>query len=131
MLPAALGLGQDAIWLKHKIKAAITCQVSSGEKPHYDLGVESDSVRVCMQAFLGMPNQRIFTGFSVLLVTVTAMAISAAARAGWPSYEIEWGAALADGQNPEVINARKKVETARGGLIETRAGYCLGYKSRS
>jgi len=40
-----------------------------------------------------------------------------------PSYEIEQGVALADAQNPEVIIARKKVEAARGGLIEARSGY--------
>ena len=40
-----------------------------------------------------------------------------------PSYTIDQGVSLADGQNPDVIIARKKLEAARGGLMEARAGY--------
>jgi OMF family outer membrane factor len=40
-----------------------------------------------------------------------------------PTYTIDQGVALADGQNPDVLIARKKLEAARGGLMEARAGY--------
>jgi outer membrane protein TolC len=41
----------------------------------------------------------------------------------YPVYSIDQGVALADEQNPEIVVARKKLEAARGGLIEARAGY--------
>src|SRR2546423_1346606 len=58
-----------------------------------------------------------------LVVVLVAIGLLANARAEPPNYEIEQGVALADGQNPEIIIARKKVEAARGGLIEARSGY--------
>ena len=70
-----------------------------------------------------MRKQRFFTGISALLVTVTTIAVSVPARAGAPSYGIEEGVSLADVQNPEIVIARKKVEAARGGLLEARSGY--------
>ena len=85
--------------------------------------MESDAVGVSMQAISRMQKQRFFTGISALLVTVTATAISTAARSGTPSYGIEEGVTLADAQNPEIVIARKKVEAARGGLLEARSGY--------
>ena len=45
------------------------------------------------------------------------------ASAEMPTYTMDQGVALADAQNPEIIIARKKVEAARGGLIEARSGY--------
>ncbi|MEP6603015.1 MAG: TolC family protein [Spartobacteria bacterium] len=39
------------------------------------------------------------------------------------SYDMEEAVALAQAQNPEITIARKKVEAARGGLIEARSGY--------
>ena len=44
-------------------------------------------------------------------------------RAAPPTYTIERGVALAQAQNLEIIIARKKVEAARGSLIEARSGY--------
>lgn len=85
--------------------------------------MESDAVGVSMQAISRMRKQRFFTGISALLVTVSATAISMPARAGTPSYGIEEGVTLADAQNPEIVIARKKVEAARGGLLEARSGY--------
>ncbi len=64
-----------------------------------------------------------FSRILALLVTATAAAASVPAQAGPPSYEIEQGVTLADSQNPEIIIARKKLEAARGGLLEARAGY--------
>ena len=40
-----------------------------------------------------------------------------------PTYTIDQGVALADGQNPDILIARKRLEAARGGLIEARSGY--------
>jgi outer membrane protein len=58
------------------------------------------------------------------LVALLVIGLCSNARAEQPpTYEIEQGVALADAQNPEIIIARKKVEAARGGLIEARSGY--------
>jgi outer membrane protein TolC len=40
-----------------------------------------------------------------------------------PTYTIEEAVALAQGQNPEIAIARKKVQAARGGFIEARSGF--------
>jgi outer membrane protein len=40
-----------------------------------------------------------------------------------PSYDIESAVAQAQAQNPEIQIARKKLEAARGGLVEARAGF--------
>jgi outer membrane protein TolC len=45
------------------------------------------------------------------------------AAADFPVYSIDQGVALADEQNPDIVIARKKLEAARGGLIEARSGY--------
>lgn len=45
------------------------------------------------------------------------------AEGGTPSYNIEQAVTLADNQNPDVQIARKKVEAAKGGLMEARSGY--------
>ncbi len=45
------------------------------------------------------------------------------AEGGAPSYTIEQAVTLADNQNPDVQIARKKVEGAKGGLLEARSGY--------
>lgn len=76
-----------------------------------------------MQAFLRMPRQPYLRRISALLVTISAIATSAAGQAETPTYEIEDGVTLADRQNPEIVIARKKLEAARGGSIEARSGY--------
>jgi len=45
------------------------------------------------------------------------------AKCETPTYTVEQGVALAEAQNPEIIIARKKIEAARGGLIEARSGF--------
>src|SRR3954466_3600165 len=45
------------------------------------------------------------------------------AQGGGSSYNIEQAVSLADAQNPDVQIARKKVEAAKGGLMEARSGY--------
>lgn len=49
--------------------------------------------------------------------------LSASLQAATPSYSVEEAVALAQAQNPEIAIARKKVQAARGGLIEARSGY--------
>lgn len=46
-----------------------------------------------------------------------------AAEGGAPSFNIEQAVTLAGNQNPDVQIARKKVEAAKGGLMEARSGY--------
>src|SRR6266540_2735297 len=106
-----------------KIKAA-NCNVRSRprRKSSPDLSVESAVVSVSMQAISRMSKMRSTAPMSILLAAF-ALAFFANARADVPNYEIEQGVALADSQNPEVIIARKKLEAARGGLIEARSGY--------
>jgi outer membrane protein len=44
-------------------------------------------------------------------------------HAGGPTYTVDQAAAVAQAQNPEIAIARKKMEAARGELVEARAGY--------
>jgi outer membrane protein len=55
--------------------------------------------------------------FSILLAS------SAGLQAGVPTYGVEEAVTLAQAQNPEIAIARKKMEAARGTLIEARSGY--------
>ena len=48
---------------------------------------------------------------------------SRAFAAGTPNYDVDQAVALAQTQNPDIAIARKKVEAARGGVIEARSGY--------
>src|ERR1700704_6376434 len=43
--------------------------------------------------------------------------------AGAPVYDVDQAVAVAEEKNPEIAMARKKVEGARGGVVEARAGY--------
>jgi len=42
---------------------------------------------------------------------------------GLPTYSLEQAVALAEEHNPEILIARKKVQAARGGVIEARSGF--------
>src|SRR5437868_9344562 len=57
------------------------------------------------------------------LVLLVALGLTAPLAPAAPTYTIEEAVALAQAQNLEIIIARKKVEAARGGLIEARSGY--------
>jgi outer membrane protein TolC len=61
-----------------------------------------------------------------LLFLVLVAQISPAAPA---VYSIEEAVAAADAHNPDVAIARKKVEAARGGLIQARSGYLPSVES--
>ena len=60
--------------------------------------------------------------FAALVVLVT-LASTGPLQAAAPNYTIEQAVALAQTQNPEVAIARKKLQAARGGMIEARSGY--------
>lgn len=58
------------------------------------------------------------------LVLLIALSSPEVARAGGASsYTIEQAVAAADAQNPEIQIARKKIQSAHGGVIEARSGY--------
>lgn len=59
-----------------------------------------------------------------LAIGVTAaFAFPINAYAAVPVYSIEEAVAVANAQNPEVVVARKKVQAARGGVMEARSGF--------
>jgi outer membrane protein len=62
----------------------------------------------------------------VLAFVVTCACVSASAEslaAAPRSYDADQTVALALAQNPEIAIARKKVQAARGGVVEARSGY--------
>src|ERR1700757_646169 len=77
-----------------------------------------------MQAFL-----RMFVRTKHALRVISTLAAGFAAGFGGvtlaqpPTYTIDQGVALADSENPDILIARKKLEAARGGLLEARSGY--------
>lgn len=57
-------------------------------------------------------------------ITTLIAALSASSHAfGTPIYTIEQAVAVAEEHNPNILIARKKVQGARGGLIEARSGF--------
>src|SRR5437870_11512520 len=60
-----------------------------------------------------------FAAFVVFVTLASAAVLQAAA----PNYTIEQAVALAQTQNPDIAVARKKLQAARGGLIEARSGF--------
>ena len=63
--------------------------------------------------------RRAFAAITILVAFVLAGSISAAASTN----SIEEAVALAQSHNPEIAIARKKIQGARGGMIEARSGY--------
>jgi outer membrane protein len=60
-----------------------------------------------------------FAAFSML----TAAVFSSSSTATPPTYSIEEAVAFAQAHNPDIAIARKKVQGARGGWVEARAGF--------
>src|ERR1700676_4172062 len=60
-------------------------------------------------------------GLSFLLIL--SLALTGGLQAEAPNYGEKEAVALAQEQNPDIAIARKKVQAARGGLIEARSGY--------
>jgi outer membrane protein TolC len=58
-----------------------------------------------------------------VVVFLVASSLPASGWAGAAVYDIDQAVALAQEKNPEIAIARKKLEAARGGLVEARSGY--------
>src|SRR6185436_18534390 len=56
-------------------------------------------------------------------LSILLLALAGKLEAGAPEYGVEEAVTLAQAQNADIAIARKKVQAARGGLIEARAGY--------
>ena len=57
------------------------------------------------------------------LVSLIVGSLAVSAQAGPHAYTVDEAVELAAARNPEILIARKKVEAARGGVIEARSGY--------
>jgi outer membrane protein TolC len=62
------------------------------------------------------------TKFAAISMLIVALSLFSKAF-GAPAYTIEQAVAVAEEHNPEILIARKKVQGARGGVIEARSGY--------
>src|SRR5437868_9386275 len=62
---------------------------------------------------------RAFAAIMVVIAFIFAGSVPAQAA----TYSIEEAVALAQAHNPEIAIARKKLQGARGGMIEARSGY--------
>ena len=60
--------------------------------------------------------------FAAVVVLVALILVGSIPAQG-ATYSIEEAVALAQAQNPEIAIARKKIQAARGGMIEARSGY--------
>jgi outer membrane protein len=54
---------------------------------------------------------------------IAALSLSSQAFSALPTYTIEQAVAVAEERNPDILIARKKVQGARGGVIEARSGF--------
>lgn len=59
----------------------------------------------------------------IMAIAVALASFPSTALPATPTYDVDQAVSLADTQNPEITIARKKVQAARGGLIEARSGY--------
>ncbi|HYY35153.1 MAG TPA: TolC family protein [Candidatus Binatia bacterium] len=59
---------------------------------------------------------------AAISILIAALSLSSNAF-GVPTYTIEQAVAVAEEHNPEILIARKKVQGARGGVIEARSGF--------
>ena len=60
--------------------------------------------------------------FAAISTLIAALSFSSEAF-GIPTYTIEQAVAVAEEHNPEILIAQKKVQGARGGMIEARSGF--------
>jgi outer membrane protein TolC len=58
-----------------------------------------------------------------VVVLLVAFVLAGSSPAAASTYTIEETVALAQAQNPQIAIARKKLQAARGGMIEARSGY--------
>ena len=90
--------------------------ISPTASPHFHQGL---AVSPKESSAWKINEMRLEIGVAALLIT---FALSASVQA-LPTYTIEEAVAVAEAQNPEIAIARKKVQAARGGLIEARSGF--------
>jgi outer membrane protein len=89
--------------------------------------ISTEAQRVGAGIFVEKPNRGeeisrmrlAFAAIAILVVFVSADSFPAEAS----TYNIEQAVALAQAHNPEIAIARKKIQGARGGMIEARSGY--------
>jgi outer membrane protein len=62
------------------------------------------------------------SNLAAISILIAALPVSSKAF-GAPMYSIEQAVAVAEEHNPEILIARKKVQGARGGVIEARSGF--------
>jgi outer membrane protein len=62
------------------------------------------------------------SNLAAISILIAALSVSSKAF-GAPMYSIEQAVAVAEEHNPEILIARKKVQGARGGVIEARSGF--------
>ncbi len=60
--------------------------------------------------------------FAAISILIAALAVCSNAF-GVPAYTLEQAVAVAEEHNPEILIARKKIQGARGGVIEARSGF--------
>src|SRR5437588_11445095 len=60
--------------------------------------------------------------FAAVVLALT-FELPVTSQAAVPNYTVEEAVTLAQAQNPEIAIARKKIQAARGGMIEARSGY--------
>jgi outer membrane protein len=56
-------------------------------------------------------------------ILIAVLVVSSQALSAVPTYTIEQAVAVAEEHNPEILIARKKVQGARGGVVEARSGF--------
>jgi outer membrane protein len=61
--------------------------------------------------------------FAAIGILIAALAASSQAFGAVPTYTIEQAVMVAEEHNPEILIAQKKVQGARGGVIEARSGF--------
>ena len=64
-----------------------------------------------------------FLKLAAIGILIAALVISPQALRAGPAYTIEQAVAVAEEHNPDILIARKKVQGARGGVIEARSGF--------
>jgi len=64
-----------------------------------------------------------FLKLAAIGILIAALVISPQALGAGPAYTIEQAVAVAEEHNPDILIARKKVQGARGGVIEARSGF--------
>jgi outer membrane protein len=120
-LPVATRLGQC------KLAAPRRSQTNKAQIKNIDVLTHSDKGTSRTGIFvektgLGENINEMRLAFSAVVLLV-ALFLARPTPAAAATYTIDEAVALAQAQNPEIAIARKKLQAARGGMIEARSGY--------